>query len=254
MATVTPKVRFGLRNVHYAIMTGITSGVPTYSKPVKLSGAVNFSASAAGDTTTFYADDGPYFEDPNNDGYTGEYESALFHENFLEQVLGQLRSANNLLFEFADAEIAPVAIIAEFATNATAKRICFYNVLCGRPNVDAKTRERSRTPQTEKVSLTMRPLEFYDKYRIVKFVSTPETDADTYDKFFESVYIPKEEEIKTMIAKRAAIFAPQGNAIPMSDVIVGIDMASKPANDATATPVPNVVAETSEDTAQMSGK
>lgn len=253
MATVTPKVRLGLRNVHYAVMTGITSGVPTYSKPTKLSGAVKFSASTEGDNTTFYADDGPYFEDPNNDGYTGEYESALFQENFLEQVLGQLRSSNNLLFEFADAEIAPVAIIAEFATNATAKRICFYNVLCGRPNVDAQTREKNKTPQTEKVSLKMRPLEFYDKYRIVKFVSTPETDLDTYDKFFESVYIPKEEEIKTMISKRAAMFAPQGNAIPMDNAATHAAATSVTAKlDGTVTATAHSAS--MEDTVEKSGK
>ena len=39
------KVRFNLKNVHYAPLTGFTEGVPTYDTPIAIPGAVSLSRS-----------------------------------------------------------------------------------------------------------------------------------------------------------------------------------------------------------------
>ena len=79
------KVKYGIKNVHYALLTNDT---PTYETPVPIPGAVSFSLEASGDTTPYYADDMQYFVTVANNGYTGDLEMALFPDKFLEDVFG----------------------------------------------------------------------------------------------------------------------------------------------------------------------
>ena len=55
------KVKFGLKNVHYATVTFASDGAATFGTPVAIPGAVDMSLSKNGDTYEFYADDGVYF-------------------------------------------------------------------------------------------------------------------------------------------------------------------------------------------------
>ena len=57
MAAVKNKVKFGLRNCHYALATMDDSQNVTFSTPVPIPGAVSLSLSAEGDNEPFYADD-----------------------------------------------------------------------------------------------------------------------------------------------------------------------------------------------------
>ena len=66
------KVRYGLKNVHYATVTFATDGTPTFGTPVAIPGAVSVNLSKQGDTYTFYADDGSYFELGDNASYEGD--------------------------------------------------------------------------------------------------------------------------------------------------------------------------------------
>ena len=61
----TNKVRFGLKNAHWAKMTGIgEDGKPTYETPEKMPGAVSLSIDPDGENENFYADDGVYYVTP----------------------------------------------------------------------------------------------------------------------------------------------------------------------------------------------
>ena len=54
------KVKFGLKNVHYAVVTEtVTDGVISisYGTPKRIPGAVNLTLDAAGEPVEFYADD-----------------------------------------------------------------------------------------------------------------------------------------------------------------------------------------------------
>ena len=80
------KVKFGIKNVHYALLTDETT--PTFETPVAIPGAVSLSLEANGDSSSFHADDMQYFVTIVNNGYTGDLEVALFHSQFLEDIFG----------------------------------------------------------------------------------------------------------------------------------------------------------------------
>jgi len=56
------KVKFGLKNAHYASLTFGEGGTPTFGTPVPIPGSVNLSLSRASEAEDFYADDGIYYE------------------------------------------------------------------------------------------------------------------------------------------------------------------------------------------------
>ena len=59
------KVKYGLKNVHYAIYN---SGTDSYSTPVAVPGAVNLSLSPEGSSYTFYADNVAYYATQSDQG------------------------------------------------------------------------------------------------------------------------------------------------------------------------------------------
>lgn len=184
-----PKVVFGLKNVHYAILMQIEDGTVSYGTPKRFPGAVSLGLSADGEVVEFYADDISYYLVEENNGYTGDFESALVPDEFLVDVFGHEKGADGILYEVAGTETKHIALFGEFATDAVAKRICLYNVLCSRPDMSYKTKEKIKTPQTQKISITARPIEINGKH-YVKCSTTPETSVDTYNNFFKSVKTP----------------------------------------------------------------
>ena len=150
------KIKYGLKNVHYAVITN-NSGVITYATPVPIPGAVNLSLSPLGDKTEFYADDTSYFVTNNNSGYEGDLEVALIPDSFKVDVMGETIDANGAQIENANAVPKDFALMFEFSGDANATRHVIYNVNAARPNLEGSTKNSSIEVKTETISITASP-------------------------------------------------------------------------------------------------
>ncbi len=185
------KVKFGLKNVHYAVITEtVTNGEVsiTYGMPVAIPGAVNLTLDAAGESVQFYADDMVYYEENTNDGYTGSLEMALIPDDFRVAVLGDELDANGALIENKDAKAKHFALLFEFDGDAKKTRHVLYYVLASRPSVAGATTTNTKEPQTETLNITARPAPNTGDVK----AKVPQGSA-AYEDFFESVYTKASE-------------------------------------------------------------
>lgn len=178
------KVKFGLRNAHYAVITE-TEGVITYGTPKAMPGSVNLVLNASGDNVTFHADDTTYYEESTNNGYEGTLEQALVSDEFKVDVLGYTLDANGALIENADAKTKKFALLYEFDGDANKVRHVNYYVSASRPSIEGSTKTQTKEPKTETLNVTARPAPGN-----MNVHAKLEQDKTGYDTFFESVYEP----------------------------------------------------------------
>lgn len=185
------KVKFGLKNVYYAKATiDPATNTATYTTPVAWPGAVNLSLEAQGESTNFRADNVDYWVGQSNNGYEGDFESALIPDSFKKDILGYIEDGNKVLVEDAGAPTQPFALLFQFEGDAHATRHVLYNVTAGRPSVSSETTADTIEPVTETASMTAVAIHnaALDK-DIVKASVTPD-QATQYNAWFESVYQP----------------------------------------------------------------
>lgn len=186
------KIKYGLKNVHYAIATiNAEDNTATYGEPVAIPGAVNLSLDPQGENTPFYADNIVYYLTLANNGYEGDLEIAYIPESFAKDVLGDIDDGKHVLVENANATPVHFALLFQFEGDAKATKHVIYNCVAARPNVEGATKEDTVTPQTETLSLTATPI--YSSalsHEIVKARTGDTTDTTTYEDWFESVYQP----------------------------------------------------------------
>lgn len=185
------KIKFGLKNVHYAKATIAANGSATYETPVPIPGAVSLSMDPQGEISKFYADNIAYYTTVGNSGYEGDLEMALFPDSFKKDCLGYIEDNKHILIEDVNAEAKPFALLFQFEGDVKATRHVLYNCVAQRPGVNGQTKEENVEPQTESATITATSIYVaaLDK-DIAKSSTTEQTATADYDDFFETVYIP----------------------------------------------------------------
>lgn len=187
------KVKYGLKNVHAAVVTFDDNGYPTFGFPKRIPGAVNLSLDKSGDPTEFYADDDKYFVVNNNNGYSGDLEIALVPEWFKTEILKETKDSNGVLLEDADAQSVHFALMFEFTADQKAIRHVLYNNTVTRPKLEGKTREDSTEVKTDTLTLNAAPCKFNiggSDVRFPKASSGDDTTTTAYNNWYSAVYIP----------------------------------------------------------------
>lgn len=185
------KVTFGLKNTHYAVITGKDEqGNPIYGVPKPYPGAVSLSPDAEGDQNVFYADDIAYYVVDSNNGYSGDFEAADVPDDFKIDVLGYIRDSNGMLVEVADAQRKSFALMGEISGDVKQRKFIYYNVTSGRPTGDLNSKSDSTEPDTKTVALTMTPIEISGKQVVKGKIELNDTNAEKFNNFFDAVLLP----------------------------------------------------------------
>lgn len=188
------KVKFGLKNVHYAVVTE-NDGVISFGTPVPIKGAVNLSLSASGDTNDFYADDVKYWTGTSNNGYEGDLEIALIPDSFKTSVLGFAQTAEGGILETGEEKAKKFALLYEINGDVEKRRFVDYYCTATRPSAEAATTEDSISPQTDTLSITTAPMSYKasssDTARMLSRYYEGE-EGSTYASWFSAVPVPTE--------------------------------------------------------------
>lgn len=182
------RVIFGLKNVHYSVVTVGGDGSHTYGAPVPLAGAVEISLEPRGETADFFADDILYYTSVANQGYETSLTIANLTSDFKTNVLGETLDATDLvLTENAAANPKQIAFMFEFDGDQKAVRYCLYNCTVTRPSITSATKTETTEPQAQELTLIAAPR---PEDGVIKRQTTPDTPALVYDAWYTAVYDP----------------------------------------------------------------
>lgn len=185
------KIKYGIKNVYYAVGTPTTSGAMTYATPVALPGAVNISLDAQGDNVTFYADNIAYWVGNGNNGYSGTLELARIPDSFKTDVLGMIKDGKDVLVENMNAPIVHFALLFQFEGDVKATKHIMYNCTCSRASEAGSTKNESIEPQTETLNIEAKSVYSANLDKdIVKAEANEGSDATTYNGWTSAVYMP----------------------------------------------------------------
>lgn len=181
------KVVFGLKNVHYAVITEENDELITYEVPARIRGAVNLTMTPTGEETEFYADDILYYGETSNTGYEVGLEIAKMPEQFRIDALGEIVDANGVLLENANAKSKRIALLFEFDGDENATRHCLPYCSVARPTQGSSTKTATAEPTTQELTLRATPSPVSG---LPKYSTSSMTDAATYDNWYNAVYEP----------------------------------------------------------------
>lgn len=190
MADKTNKVKYNLKNAHYALLTIAEDGTVSYGTPVPMPGSVSISLDANGEPEFFYADGVAYYVINNNMGYDGDLELAMIPESFRTDALKEELDSNGVLIENAEVELAAFALLFEFDGDQKHIRHVLYNCTASRPGIEGKTNEDSKEVQTETLTIKATPL----ANGMVKAKTGNTTNTTVYADWYKAVYMPSVAE------------------------------------------------------------
>lgn len=154
------RIRYGIHNVYYSVMTYGVDNAITYATPVSLPGAKSISLDAQGESVDEYADNVTWWHGDVNNGYSGtlEFEDTAASETFIKTVLGHATDGTTgVVTEKSSDQPKEFALGFEFTLDGgteTGKRIWMLRCKISRPQISGSTREANVAAQTQTVNLT----------------------------------------------------------------------------------------------------
>lgn len=182
------KVTFGLKNVHYALITEEIDGTFTYGTPKAIKGAVSMTETPVGETLKFYADNGVYYATGTNQGYEQTLTFAKIPDEFRIDVLGDTL-VNGGLYENANAKTKPFALLYEIDGDVEEDKFVYYNSSASRPGSSTTTKGESTEVNTNELSVTSSPR---PNDMAVRWVTGADTPKAIKDAFYTTVTEPVE--------------------------------------------------------------
>lgn len=190
------KVKFGLKNVHYAMVTETvgTDGTvsSSYGSLKALAGAVSMSLSSSASKSVFRADNSDYYVSYGEGGYDGSLEVARVNEDFMKDVLGYTEDDDKILVESGAAfkTVNYFALVFEFDGDQRETRHCLYKCSASRPDIASQTTGEGGTtePQTETLNITAVPRADADKYIHLQTQET--TSTAVVEAWYTAVPVP----------------------------------------------------------------
>lgn len=195
------KVQLNLKNVHYAVLND--EATPGYATPVPVPGAVNLNLAASGEMTPFYADGIVYYKSSANNGYEGDLEMARFIDKMMQDIWNnQLDETDKVMIEKADVEAKAFALLFQIDGDANNDLYVLYNCTGTRPAIAAATSTETKTPTTQKSTISAAPLA---ANYFVYARTTADTPENVRTNWFKQVWMPS---AGPAAAKAAADSAP----------------------------------------------
>ena len=185
------KVRFGLKNVYYSILTEGSSN--TFATPVAVEGAVSMTLDSNVANGTFYADNISYYTTFSNNGYTGTLEMARISDSMLKDVFGMTLDANTkILYEKSGVQPKPFALLFQVEGDANEELNVLYRVVpTSKPSIGSQTVEDTIEPVTQSFDFEALPLVtgVTAQIGLVKGRTTDTTTTSVRTGWFSSVQI-----------------------------------------------------------------
>lgn len=154
------KVRFGLKNVYYALLTEAadSSTNNSFGTPKAVPGAVSMTMDSNGTDGTFYADNVAYYKTFANNGYTGSLEMARITDEMLEDVWG-MTVENGILTEKNNVQPKPFALMFQISGDKNEELYVLYRVVpTSKPSMGSETVAEEVEPGTQTFDFQALPL------------------------------------------------------------------------------------------------
>ena len=185
------KVRFGLKNVHYAVLTEGSTNV--WATPVAVPGAVSLDLEGDVASEKFFADNVTYFQTFSNNGYTGTLEMAKISEAMLADIWGITADASGVIREKTGVEPKPFALLFEIDGDVDKELNVLYRCLpSSKPTAGSQTTEDTATPVTQSFDFSALPLVTGadNQQGLIKARTGSATASATKEAWFTAVNVP----------------------------------------------------------------
>lgn len=196
------KVRYGLKNVHYAVLTEAANGTITYGTPKRIPGAISVSLAATTARKILAADDSYYWTAESLANYTGDMNFALIPDDFRADCLGELTdSASGVKYETNVPTTARFALLFEFDGDAHKVRHVLYNCTASKPQIAGQTVNPDDGPDPSQGTETITVTAAARSDTLVRARCKPGDSITTgtgseavttniYDTWFTNVFVP----------------------------------------------------------------